>query len=103
MGLTSRERRDAAIDAFKNSESKNMNQYRETFLRMAGMNGDDIKSATRESLEMGNAVKKEIRELEAAGNKQEATNLLNKSISEGLLDSKGRPHRFHLINTSLAS
>lgn len=103
MGLTSREQRDAAIDAFKNSESKNMNQYRETFLRMAGMNGDDIKSATRESLEMGNAVKKEIRELEAAGNKQEATNLLNKSISEGLLDSKGRPHRFHLINTYLDS
>ena len=103
LSSSSRESRQRNIDFFKNSEAKHMNGYRKTFLRMNGMTNNDITEATRESLYMGNAAKKAVRELEEKGDTTGAKRLLDKYISDGVLDDKGRPHRFYLINTLLDS
>ena len=100
----SRQQRDKAIEAFKNSDSQNISTgYQKTFLRMNGMSDQDIKEMYRESLEMGRAVKKEIRAQLQDGNKIEADRLLRQSISDGLLNDKGLPHRFYLASTILDS
>ena len=104
-----KEDRDKAIEAFKNSDSQNMNQYKETFLRMQGLTGLEIKEAARESLDMGNAAMKSIRKAEKEGSVQlgtvqySAADLRAKYISEGVLNDKGRPHQFHLMNVILDS
>ena len=96
--------RDKALEAFKNSDSQNISTgYQKTFLRLNGMTNQDIKEMYRESLEMGRAVKKEIRQQLQDGNKIEADRLLRQSISDGLLNDKGLPHRFYLASTILDS
>ena len=106
---TSRANRELAIEAFKNSDSQSMNMYRKTFLRMNGLSNSDIKEAARESLEMGNAAMKTIREAEKngfaelGGIRYTPQQLRDRYISDGVLNNKGKVHQFYLINTLLDS
>ena len=90
-----------ALEAFKNSDSKSMNSYRNTFIAALGINTAQRKQAFKESFHRGEEELKKIRDLEEKGDSVNAIKMREKAIKNGLLDEKGRAHGFYIINGML--